>query len=318
MTARYATGIFPWRTFGLGTAVTDYIELYPEHLAQVADFCNRSFDLHRGLFATEPLRRTIFDDPDHKREYGFLLRDDNDIVGVMVGVQRGNEAWLKLFAVERSRRRSGIGGKMLREIEERFRAGGVHRVHTLNSSPYFAMPGLDVRYTEAFCLLQAHGYELDRYVHNMEVDLSVSDFDTRESESALAGRGITIRRLKREDGPVLRPWVERNWGDNWATEACNSLKNDPVTTFVAVNDRDIVGFATYDVMLIPGSFGPTGVEDSMRGLGLGKILLFRCLQDMKEKGYRRCEIIWVGPIAFYAHTAGARICSTFMQSTKVL
>lgn len=298
--------------------MTDYIELYPEHLAQITDFCNRNFDLHRGLYATEPLRRTIFDDSDQKGEHGFFLRDGNDIAGVMVGVQRGNEAWLKLFAVDHSRRRSGIGGKMLREIEDRFRAGGVERVHTLNSSPCFVMPGLDVRYTEAFCLLQAHGYELDRYVHNMEVDLSTSDFDTGEAESALASQGITIRRMIREDEPALRPWVQRNWSQNWATEACNSLQNDPVTTFVAENDRGIIGFATYDVMVMPGSFGPTGVEESMRGLGLGKILLLRCLADMKAKGYRRCEIIWVGPIAFYAHTAGARICSTFMHSTKVL
>ena len=100
--------------------MSDYIELYPEHLAQMTDFCNRNFDLHRGLFATEPLRRTIFDDSDHKGEHGFFLRDGKDVGGVMVGVQRGNEAWLKLFAVDHGRRRSGIGGKMLSEIEDRF------------------------------------------------------------------------------------------------------------------------------------------------------------------------------------------------------
>ena len=296
----------------------DYIELCPEHVAQIADSCNRNFDFHRGMFGTEPLRRAIFDDRDHKGEHGFFLLDGDEIVGVMVGVQRGNEAWLKLFAVDRSRRRSGIGSQMLTEVEERFRVAGVERVRTLNSSPYFVTPGLDVRYTEALCLLEAHGYQLDRYVHNMEVLLSANDFDTSGAESALAGQGISVRRLRYEDEPVLRPWVQRNWGDNWATEACDSLKNDPVTTFVAETDGSIVGFATYDVMLFSGSFGPTGVEESMRGLGLGKVLLFRCLEDMRDKGYERCEIIWVGPIAFYAHTAGARICSTFMQSTKVL
>ena len=298
--------------------MTDYVELRPEHMPQIADLCNRNFEFHRDRFAEEPLRRTIFDDPDHRGEHGLLLLDGEDIVGVMVGVQRADEAWLNLFAVDKSRRRTGIASGMLGEIEDRFRSSGVERIHTLNSSPSFVMPGLDVRYTEAFCLLQAHGYELDRYVHNMEVDLSTSDFDSGEAESALAGQGITVRRLKHEDEPALRPWVQRNWSQNWATEACNSLQNDPVTTFVAENDRGIVGFATYDVMVMPGSFGPTGVEESMRGLGLGKILLLRCLADMKAKGYRRCEIIWVGPVAFYAHTAGARICSTFMHSTKVL
>ena len=207
---------------------------------------------------------------------------------------------------------------MLGEIEERFRSGGAKRVHTLNSSPYFVMPGLNVRYTEAFCLLQKHGYRLDKYVHNMEVDLGATDCNTNVAESALAAQGISVRRMSHEDEPVLRPWVHRNWGHSWATEACNGLRNNPVTTHVAVKDGNIVGFATYDVMVLPGSFGPTGVEEGVRGLGLGKILLFRCLADMKQRGDRRCEIIWVGPIAYYAHTVGARISSTFMHSTKVL
>ena len=76
-----------------------------------------------------------------------------------------------------------------------------------------------------------------------------------------------------------------------------------------MKDKSIVGFATYDVMVLTGSFGPTGVPESARGLGLG---------DMKNRGDRRCEIIWVGPIAYYAHTVDARISATFTHSTKVL
>jgi GNAT superfamily N-acetyltransferase len=287
-------------------------------MPRLADFCNRNFQYHRGRFAEEPLRRTIFDDPDHRGEHGFLLLDGEDVVGVMVGVQRGDEAWLKFFVVDESRRRSGIASRMLGEIEGRFRATGVERVHTLNSSPYFVMPGLDVRYTEAFCLLQEHGYRLDKCVHNMEVDLGATDCNTSESESGLAAQGIAVRRMNHEYEPVLRPWIHRSWGHSWATEACNGLKNDPVTTYVALKGANIVGFATYDVMVLAGSFGPTGVEESVRGLGLGKVLLFKCLGDMKARGDRRCEIIWVGPIAYYAHTVGARICSTYMHATKVL
>ena len=271
--------------------MTDYVELRPEHMPRIADLCNRNFEFHRDRFAEEPLRRTIFDDPDHRGEHGLLLLDGEDIVGVMVGVQRADEAWLNLFAVDKSRRRTGIASGMLGEIEDRFRSSGVERIHTLNSSPYFVMPGLDVRYTEAYCLLERHGYQLDRHVHNMEVDLGANDFDTTEAEAALAVQGIAVRRMDHEDEPVLRPWVHRKWGSSWATEACNGLRNSPVTTYVAVKDESLVGFATYDVMVLAGSFGPTGVEEAVRGLGLGKTLLFRCLGDMKQMGDRRCEII---------------------------
>ena len=46
----------------------------------------------------------------------------------MVGVLRGNEGCLKLFAVDREHRRSGLGSMMLAEIEALFRSGGTDRV----------------------------------------------------------------------------------------------------------------------------------------------------------------------------------------------
>lgn len=296
-----------------------FVELQPQHLDELADFCSRNFELHTEQFEAEILHRRIFDDPDHIPDHGFLLRDNGKTIGFMVGVLRDNEAWLKLFAVDREHRRSGLGSMMLEEIETLFRSAGAERLRILNCSPYYFTPGLDPRYTEAFCFLQSHGYTAERYVHNMEVDLTGNEFETAHLESKLAKQGFKVRRLEHEDEQTFYEWMLGTWSQNWTTEACNSLKNAPVTTFIALDSRDnIRGFATYDVTLFRGGFGPTGVEASLRGLGIGKVLFLRCLQDMKTRGYSRCEIAWVGPISFYAHTAGARICATFMQGSKAL
>ena len=296
-----------------------FVELQPQHLDELAAFCNRNFEFHSGQFEEDILQRRIFDDPDHLPDHGFLLRDNGKTIGFTVGVLRGNEAWLKLFAVDQEHRRSGLGSMMLVEIEALFRSGGAERVRVLNSSPYYFTPGLDPRYTEALCFLQSHGYTAERYVHNMDADLTTGDFDTTQAESQLAKKGFKIRRLKREEEQTFYEWMLGTWSQNWTTESCNSLKNTPVTTFIALDsDGNICGFATYDVTMFRGGFGPTGVEESLRGLGIGKVLFLRCLQDMKVRGYPRCEIGWVGPIAFYAHTASARICATFMQGSKVL
>ena len=296
-----------------------FVELQPQHLDELAGFCNRNFQFHAGQFETEILQRRIFDDPDHISDHAFLLRGNGKTIGFMVGVLRGNEGWLKLFAVDRAHHRSGVGGMMLAEIEALFRSGGAERVRILNSSPYYFMPGLDPRYTEAFCFLQSHGYTPERYVHNMEVDLAGNDFDTAQEELKLAKEGFKIQRLEHGAEQTFYEWMLGTWSQNWTTEACNSLKNTPVTTFIALDSNgNICGFATYDVTMFRGGFGPTGVEESLRGLGIGKVLFLRCLQDMKTRSYPRCEIAWVGPISFYAHTADARICATFMQGSKVL
>ena len=265
-----------------------FVELQPQHLDELAAFCNSNFNFHSGQFEKEILYRRIFDDHHHLPDHGFLLRDNGKTVGFMVGVLRSNEGALKLFAVDKQHRRSGLGSMMLEEIETLFRSDGAERVRILNCSPCYFTPGLDPRYTEAFCFLQSHGYTAERYVHNMEVDLTANDFHTAQVESKLAKEGFKIRRLEHEDEQSFYEWMLGTWSRNWTTEACNSLKNTPVTTFIALDpNNNICGFATYDVTMFRGGFGPTGVEESLRGLGLGKVLFLRCLQDMKTRGYPR-------------------------------
>lgn len=45
----------------------------------------------------------------------------------------------------------------------------------------------------------------------------------------------------------------------------------------------------------------------MRGKGIGKILLVKSLQSMKEMGYAYAIIGGVGPVDFYKNTVGASI-----------
>ena len=45
----------------------------------------------------------------------------------------------------------------------------------------------------------------------------------------------------------------------------------------------------------------------MRGKGIGKVLLVKSLQSMKEMGYAYAVIGGVGPADFYKNTVGASI-----------
>ena len=294
-----------------------YTELTQDYLEALSDFCNANCELHQGQFEPEILKKRIFDDPSHRNEHGFLLFDNKKIIGCMIGVTRREEGWLKLFGIDQTYRRQGFGKAMLKKLEALFKSEGCNQIHVLNAAPYYLTPGLDVRYTDAFCFLHSNGYQLDNYVHNMSVDLQKNDFDFSQSDKLLSSLEVTIERLAPQNHAEYLQWVSDTWGGGWAAESCNGLKNDPITTFITRDKHKAIrGFASYDVTMFRGGFGPTGVDEKLRGLGIGKALLLRCLLDMKQRGYPRCEIVLVGPISFYTHTVGAKICATFVQGSK--
>ncbi len=70
------------------------------------------------------------------------------------------------------------------------------------------------------------------------------------------------------------------------------------------------------VTMFENSFGPTGTEPSHRGRGLGRVLFYRCLRDLKEQGHATADICWVGPIGYYAHVADAWIHRVFWHLEK--
>ena len=84
--------------------------------------------------------------------------------------------------------------------------------------------------------------------------------------------------------------------------------SEPVTAscFIATQNGRIVGFAAYDAT-VRGFFGPTGVQESHRGGGIGKALLIASLHGLAELGYAYGVIGQAEPKArdFYAKSVGA-------------
>ena len=66
----------------------------------------------------------------------------------------------------------------------------------------------------------------------------------------------------------------------------------------------MLGFACYD-STTKGFFGPTGVDESERGRGIGKMLLMYTLYLMRLDGYGYAAIGGAGPKDFYAKATGA-------------
>ena len=137
--------------------------------------------------------------------------------------------------------------------------------------------------------------------------------DASARERALKDAGIAIKRVMTPDyGKVFR-FIQANFSEGWAYEACSAIARVPGGLFAAVRERDgggrggeILGFAAYDATA-RGFFGPTGVLETERHAGIGTVLLLRCLRAMREDGYVYAIIGSAGPVDYYRKVCGATV-----------
>ena len=123
-----------------------------------------------------------------------------------------------------------------------------------------------------------------------------------DAEKRLAAEGILIKRAMTPDLGRIVGFVREQFGDGWANECtAGVLKNG---CWIAVKDKKVVGFACFEATR-PDYFGPTGVLESLRGKGVGRVLLLRSLLSMRERGYAYAIIGWAGPVDFYKKCVGA-------------
>lgn len=121
----------------------------------------------------------------------------------------------------------------------------------------------------------------------------------------LAGQGVRVKRVIAPDRGRVLAFVQRHFGDGWMHECEAALGTVPSTCYVAVKDRQVIGFACYEATG-KDYFGPIGVDPACRAAGVGTGLLLSCLHSMWELGYAYAIIGWVGEAApFYEKTVNA-------------
>jgi len=125
-----------------------------------------------------------------------------------------------------------------------------------------------------------------------------------EIETQMAKAGVTIRRPLAPEAQLVTEWVSERFGKGWASETAIALTRQPPTCFIATREKRLVGFACHE-SIARGFFGPTGVDEEARGLGIGHALLLASLLDLRTMGYGYAIIGDVGPSAFYEKTVGA-------------
>ncbi|HUP46470.1 MAG TPA: GNAT family N-acetyltransferase, partial [Thermoanaerobaculia bacterium] len=189
--------------------------------------------------------------------------------------------YLRLLAVDRARRRRGIGSALLRDAAP--------RVIAAEPGNYFT-PGVPEAMAGFFT---DRGFRETAKTWNLHAELQAGD---------------AVRTPFRTDlSDELLAFVRREFGKIWSFEVSRAR-----SVFWIEN----VGFAAVEANNRGlGTFGPTGVAKGMRGRGHGRELLRAALAGLSGFGYERAVIQWTGAVEFYRRSCGAEPAHRFATLT---
>lgn len=285
----------------------------------VLALCQSNFDF--DSFTNELLHEKIYEDPFYDPEIIWVATIETEIVGFLMGTYRMeirgvNYGYVKLMVVDKLFRRRGIARDMYGLLETNLKDKKVEVMRLGDVPMNYFMPGIDPRYTPALCFAMRLGFVRFMDTSNLHVDLNSRNWSDAENLEALKLEGIDVCRAKIEDKEELMDFVSEEW-KLWQYELEMAYKSDPIAIHIAKLNGKIKAFSAHSANNkgLPW-FGPMGTHPDLRGKGMGKVLLFLCLQDLKDLGFSKAVIPWVGPIDFYSHHAGAVVERVFWRYEK--
>jgi mycothiol synthase len=283
--------------------------------ARLGALCGEALDLPEDAAEAASVVGRLLSPPAGRRT-AWLGAGDDGVVLASMSQREPGVGHVDLLAVRPAARGRGTGSALLRAAERALAGLGAGEVRLAGNLPCYAWPGVDVRYTPAMCLAVRHGYTDSGTAWNMTAPLAGLAADDA-AQRRLHAAGVEPRRAGPADAPVLTRWVEATW-PGWGWEVGQSLDRPGAGCHVAWRDGTPVGFAAYGA-LRPSVFGPMGTDPDAEGLGIGRVLLRRCLVEQRERlGLTSAQIGWAGPLGFYARTVGARVGRVFWLYRKVL
>lgn len=288
---------------------------------QVLKLCQKNY--HLDVISEELLQEKINDDPFYEQELIWVTCDEEKVLGFLMGTCRMdirdvNYGYVKIMAVDKEYRRNRIAKSMYELLEKELRQRKVDVMRLGDVPMNYFMPGIDPRYTPAICFAIRMQFNCFTDTSNLLVDLDNRNWSDSKKIVQLKADNIEVCRATLEDKQELMEFVEAEW-KLWQYELEMAYKTQPIGIHIAKLNGKIRAFSAHSANNkgMPW-FGPMGTHPDLRGKGMGRVLLYRCLEDLKNMGYKTAVIPWVGPIDFYSHHTDAVVERVFWRYEKKL
>ena len=231
---------------------------------------------------------------------GFLVAEENgEIRGFAWAIVRSypidtgasadeDKGYLNLLVLKnREDILGGLGRMLVNRAEEYVKAKGKSKIFVSGYSPNYFYPGQNSKDKEYLELYLSLGYNELKKNYSIKADLE-KFAENDEIEALIEKRraeGFSLCHLTPELIVPLFSSLAPGWRHRYRRllNECDDYER----YCLIVKDGEVVGSSVYgDPYSYMERFGPYGVSEKYRGLGLGKILLYFTLKTMKGRGLK--------------------------------
>ncbi|MBI4428323.1 MAG: GNAT family N-acetyltransferase [Ignavibacteriales bacterium] len=261
---------------------------------------------------TDILESRVLLDENFDPQTFLLARENGKLTGFALGLYAkrmalgdadpdGKRSWITALGVSKEANLNEIGGRLISEVEQKFKGLGKKECFVSSYPPGYFTPGIDQKaYAPLLKLFTDSGYIAFHEAISMDAPIVTFTLTPAilEKQKKLESQGITIRPYMRTDLVKFLAFLEQTMPSDWVRVERRNLKKltegafHTEQIFVVTKDDDIIGYCQFE----GAHFGPFGVSDKFQGQGIGTVLLARTLERMRQEGHHDAWVMWTDDI----------------------
>jgi len=247
-----------------------------------------------------------------------------------------DKGYISLIMIHPEFRRRGFGKALVEEALNFLKKKGGREIE-IGFNPLTFWPGIDLNWDEAILFFKKLGFKEKKTSVSMVANLKTLKVpgEILEKERRLNREKIFIRPYLKDDREILLNFVKKNFSYEWYEEVRSKIEKvkvgftgygldfntlyDPESVLVVLKKEKIIGFSIFSKNFEKkglGHFGPVGIQRDFQGKGIGVVLLFKTLKEMKNKRIVRADL-WTDYKGYQARhyypKAGFRIVKKWIK-----